>query len=609
MTPTKLFISYPSESWNFAQRIAEHLAQRVEQTIFIDYRSIDQVDFADSILKHLRESDAMILMITEFTFADIHRDHDWLRLEIRTALEHDIPIVLAREDGRLPPVTDLPDDVRDVRRSQGTPFYRELFDAGIDLLVEFLVRVGVATRRTHGMPQLVSASAPLPTPAVPAPEAEAPPRVTPVAQTLDEAAELLEAGDFEKAHFLLNAIERAKVRAVSLPILDDLLAHAETMRAEFERRREASLDYDEIVRWSKRRLTEAKAATAFADWCKSYPDLIEIFDTAGLRERFPPPPPRRVIQVTDILPAPFEWCPVAEGAFRCGEPEQNDNPPRTLSLPAFEIARYPVTWEQFQVFLDADDGFRRDDWWAGLAVEAQHRHQPGEQAYPIAQHPRENVSWYDAIAFCRWLSHRLGGTYDLERPADWAVRLPTEWEWEKAARGMDGLTYPYAKSFDKTKSNTNESRIGRTTPVTTYPGGASPYGVLDMSGNVWQWTLGSYDPPADRVETTELVSSARRVVRGGSWHSNQDSRTRGVSQPLRSDGTEQRPRVSGDASPFSLGVADHCRGGAPQAQARSASPMQGFARSANRFFEIQRFLGGRIGWVEKIWSRSPQVSA
>jgi formylglycine-generating enzyme required for sulfatase activity len=132
------------------------------------------------------------------------------------------------------------------------------------------------------------------------------------------------------------------------------------------------------------------------------------------------------------------------------------------------------------------------------------------------------VSWYDAIAFCRWLSHRLGGTYDLERPADWAVRLPTEWEWEKAARGMDGLTYPYAKSFDKTKSNTSESGIGRTTPVTTYPGGASPYGVLDMSGNVWQWTLGSYDPPADRVETTELVSSARRVVRGGSWDYGRD---------------------------------------------------------------------------------------
>ncbi|MDX2161028.1 MAG: SUMF1/EgtB/PvdO family nonheme iron enzyme [bacterium] len=521
MTPTKLFISYPSESWNFAQRIADHLAQRVEQTIFIDYRSIDQVDFADSILKHLRESDAVILMITEFTFADIHRDHDWIRLEIRTALEHGIPIVLAREDGRLPPVTDLPDDVRAVGRSQGTPFYRELFEPGIDLLTDFLVRIGVATRRRHGTGQLVSESAPPPNRTIPASEPTPPQRTLGVGQALDEAADLLEADDFEKALFLLNAIDRTKVRAVSLPILDDLLAHAESMRALFERRREASLDYDEIVRWAKRRLTEAKAGAAFAAWCTSYPDLIEPLDTAGLRDRFalppPPPPLRRAVQVNDILPAPFEWCRVPEGPFRCGEPEQRDNPPRTLTLPAFEIAKYPVTWEQFQVFLDADDGFQRHDWWAGLAVKAEHRSQPDAQKFEMAKHPREGVSWYDSIAFCRWLSHRLGGPHDVERPAAWAVRLPTEWEWEKAARGTDGLAYPYGNRFDQKKSTTRESGIQRTTPVTAYPGGASPFGVLDMSGNVWQWTLGTYDQAADRVEETELLSSTPRVVRGGSW--------------------------------------------------------------------------------------------
>ncbi|MBK8026840.1 MAG: toll/interleukin-1 receptor domain-containing protein [Chloroflexi bacterium] len=111
--PNKLFISYPSESWNFAQRIAENLASRVEQSIFIDYRSIDQADFANSILAHLRDSDAVILVVTDFTFADIHRDNDWVRLEVRTALQSQIPIVLVRENGLLPP-TDLPDDVRDV---------------------------------------------------------------------------------------------------------------------------------------------------------------------------------------------------------------------------------------------------------------------------------------------------------------------------------------------------------------------------------------------------------------------------------------------------------------------------------------------------------------
>jgi formylglycine-generating enzyme required for sulfatase activity len=332
-------------------------------------------------------------------------------------------------------------------------------------------------------------------------------------KALDEAADLLDSDDFEKASVILSGIDRAKVRPINLPILDELLAHAEALRVAFARRREAALDYDEIVRWATRRLTEPHARTTFAEWCKHYPDLIAELDILNLRQRFLPPR----LQVTDILPPPFEWCPVPEGAFTCGEQEQGENPPRKLTLPAFEIAKYPITWEQFQVFLDADDGFRRDDWWVGLAVEATHRAQPGEQRFKMAGHPRETVSWYDAIAFCRWLSQRLGGGYDIARPTEWAVRLPNEWEWEKAARGTDGRAYPYGKTFDANRSNTSESGLERTTPVTAYPGGASPYGVLDMSGNVWEWTLGTYDSPADRADETTLVGAARRVLRGGSW--------------------------------------------------------------------------------------------
>jgi formylglycine-generating enzyme required for sulfatase activity len=228
-------------------------------------------------------------------------------------------------------------------------------------------------------------------------------------------------------------------------------------------------------------------------------------------------PLRRFSPVTDILPAPFEWCPVPAGSFKCGEKGQDDNPTRTLTLPAFEIAKYLITWEQFAVFLDADDGFRRDDWWAGLAVEAEHRAQPGEQRFQMAGHPRERVSWYDAMAFCRWFSYRLGGSYSIEHPNRWAVRLPTEWEWEKAARGTDGLAYPYGDQFDVKKSNTRESGIGQTTPVTAYPEGASPCGALDMSGNVWEWTLGTYEKSADDADNVEIASALQRMVRGGSW--------------------------------------------------------------------------------------------
>ncbi|MBZ0307086.1 MAG: formylglycine-generating enzyme family protein, partial [Anaerolineae bacterium] len=195
-----------------------------------------------------------------------------------------------------------------------------------------------------------------------------------------------------------------------------------------------------------------------------------------------------------------------------------------LELPGFYIAKYPITYAQFQTFIDSKDGFYDSRWWEGLAADADHRKQPGDQQWKIANHPRENVSWYDAMAFCRWLSSKLTsltpspsplgrGAYDPMNPFTWAVRLPTEQEWEKAARGTDGLVYPYGNDFDSSKSNTRESGKQKTTPVTQYPNGASPYGVLDMSGNVWEWCLTEYSSG----KSNDLTNREARVLRGGSW--------------------------------------------------------------------------------------------
>lgn len=212
-----------------------------------------------------------------------------------------------------------------------------------------------------------------------------------------------------------------------------------------------------------------------------------------------------------IIGDPFDWCAVPAGEFLYGENKQK------LTLPAFTIAKYPITYSQFQVFIDAKDGFHDSRWWDGLAGRSD---QPGDQAWGIADHPRERVSWYDAIAFCRWLSFRLGGSYDLDQVAAWAVRLPTEFEWEKTARGTDGRVYPWGNDFDKNKTNTYESGINKTTSVTAYPQGASPYGVLDMAGNVWEWCLTDYDNPFLDVTKENVRSDAPRVLRGGGWYSN-----------------------------------------------------------------------------------------
>jgi formylglycine-generating enzyme required for sulfatase activity len=176
---------------------------------------------------------------------------------------------------------------------------------------------------------------------------------------------------------------------------------------------------------------------------------------------------------------------------------------QTFPVKPFRMSKYPVTYAQFQAFVDAPDGFYDDRWWVGLAADADHRSAPGEQEWPIDNHPRERVSWYDAVAFCRWLSSKLGQE----------VRLPTEWEWQWAAQGGDGRAYPWGNDFDASRCNTDESGLGRTTPVDAYPSGASPFGVMDMAGNVWEWCLNEYETPAN----TRLDGDASRVLRGGSW--------------------------------------------------------------------------------------------
>jgi len=116
------------------------------------------------------------------------------------------------------------------------------------------------------------------------------------------------------------------------------------------------------------------------------------------------------------------------------------------------------------------------------------------------------VRWHEAIVFCRWLSGKLGQM----------VTLPTEMQWQRAAQGDDGRKYPWGNEFDKTRCNTYESGIGRTTAVDHYPKGKSPFGVFDMAGNVWEWCLNEHPNP----HRVDLGGWAQRVLRGGSWFLN-----------------------------------------------------------------------------------------
>jgi len=200
--------------------------------------------------------------------------------------------------------------------------------------------------------------------------------------------------------------------------------------------------------------------------------------------------------------------------------EERERPQHEVTLPRYYLARYPVTVAQFAAFIEAS-GYKR---------------QAGDRWQGVANHPVVYVTWHDALAYCRWLTERLhngegipAAVRERARREGWEVTLPSEAEWEKAARGNDGRTYPWEDGWKDDHANTREAGIGRPSAVGSFPLGKSFYGCLDMAGNVWEWTRSIYaeypypDDPKGREKRENLNARDRetRVLRGGSFFANQ----------------------------------------------------------------------------------------
>ncbi|HLF27183.1 MAG TPA: SUMF1/EgtB/PvdO family nonheme iron enzyme [Anaerolineae bacterium] len=197
--------------------------------------------------------------------------------------------------------------------------------------------------------------------------------------------------------------------------------------------------------------------------------------------------------------------PAGEFVRGSGEREQGapaaEQPQQRIYLEEYRIGKYPVTNAQYAAFLAATRRKPPEHWVNGSLP-------PG-----LENHPVVNVSWNAAAAYCAWLSEITGKPY----------RLPAEAQWEKAARGIDGRTFPWGHQWDRQRCNTLEDGARRTTPVGTYsPAGDSPYGCADMCGNVWEWVADWYAKDYYAVSTTHEnprgpAKGAVKVMRGGSY--------------------------------------------------------------------------------------------
>ncbi len=192
-----------------------------------------------------------------------------------------------------------------------------------------------------------------------------------------------------------------------------------------------------------------------------------------------------------------------------------EKPARVISLPGFEITHIPVTVQQFDVFLESGAVKERRWWspagWDWLNGNAESwgridRFTPegwnAQVRNPV--HPVTNVTAFEAEAYCAWLGNVKNK----------AIRLPTEEEWEYAARGEDGRPFPWGEVFEPQFVNTLESEQLGTVEAASMPADMSPFGVMDMCGNVQQWTASLYTPLPNEI----LPPGPLRVARGGSFN-------------------------------------------------------------------------------------------
>ncbi|MBN8590116.1 MAG: SUMF1/EgtB/PvdO family nonheme iron enzyme [Anaerolineae bacterium] len=477
-----IFISYSKKNRDYAYQLADYLEAN-GFPIWIDRADIEYgVDWWDAIVEGLRVCGAFIVIMTPESKAS-----QWVKREVFLAEQQrksTFPILLNGDNWELFVLTQYAD-----LRNGAMPG------------AEFLQRLSQhVTPRRKG-----EATVPPPLPIV-----------TPAAPTPVEVS-----FDVDEAIIAFNVAYRAKQWSEALNLLgrirasrqdpspfdpDDAERRVQTIIEDEKRRREREAwEGERAKRYRRVQATEQMGDSA-ATWAalqRFWQDFPE-YDPEHIAEQVRPKPSRpSSLSILRQGLLSFDW----------------------IAIPGkgYSIAKYPLTNAQFKLFMDAR-GYQNQQWWTAAGWEARARGwvydggwketgnawvQPRswtDAKWNGAEQPVVGVSWYEAVAYCLWLSDLTGEQ----------IMLPTEDQWQYAAQGEDGRQYPWGNDWDCKKCNNSVKPCNndRTTSVRQYEGkGDSPFGVVDMAGNVWEWCLTDYE---DR--TNDIHSAAnKRGLRGGSW--------------------------------------------------------------------------------------------
>ena len=252
---------------------------------------------------------------------------------------------------------------------------------------------------------------------------------------------------------------------------------------------------------------------------------------------------RRVQGFSHAIPD-IDWQKIDGGTFRMGfdtneqklnDWDDNSKPAHDVTLPAFHISRYPVTNAQYRCFIEAGMYENRAFWEQNLpkpAVQWLDENKPTQPGYwddgkwNLDNHPVVGVSWFEALAYSTWLNSLLVELKPEGMVQSAKIRLPTEAEWEYAARGAQNWRYAWGNDADASLGNYEDTGLGRTSAVGLFPQGKA-FGLHDMTGNVWEWTssrnLKYADWEKQKKDWDLLDADGARIFRGGSWYDTTDN--------------------------------------------------------------------------------------